>query len=161
MSLKDVVVYYSLEGNTKFIAEIVAAELNADIIELKTKKEFAKTGFKKFFVAGMSVIFGLKPKLQNQYIDLNKYNNIILGTPIWAGSFASPFNTLIAQDKFQRRKVAIFATNLGSDAQKCFDNFKKKLPNNEFVGEMSFVDPQKTPEESKAKAIEWAKGLKF
>ncbi|HBL85158.1 MAG: flavodoxin [Clostridiales bacterium GWF2_38_85] len=161
MSLKDVVIYYSLEGSTKFIAETVAAELNADIIELKTKKEFAKTGFKKYFIAGMTVVFGLRPKIQNQYIDLNKYNNIILGTPIWAGSFASPFNTLIAQDKFQRRKVAIFTTSLGSDTKKCFDNFKKKLPNNEFIGEISFLEPKKTPDESKTKAVEWAKGLNF
>ena len=36
--MKNLVVYYSLEGNTKLIAEFIAKEIGADIIELKPKK---------------------------------------------------------------------------------------------------------------------------
>lgn len=38
--MKNLVVYYSLEGNTKLIAEFIAKEIGADIIELKPKKNF-------------------------------------------------------------------------------------------------------------------------
>ena len=50
--MKNLVIYYSLEGNTKLIAENIAKKIDADILELKTKKEYHKTGFKKYFWGG-------------------------------------------------------------------------------------------------------------
>lgn len=47
--MKNLVVFYSLEGNTKFIASQIAKKVNADILELKTKKEYPNKGFKKYF----------------------------------------------------------------------------------------------------------------
>ncbi|WP_256372430.1 hypothetical protein [Romboutsia sp. CE17] len=40
--MKNLVVYFSIEGNTKLIEEIIAKGLNADIMELRTKKYFLK-----------------------------------------------------------------------------------------------------------------------
>ena len=37
--MKSIVIFYSLEGNTRLIATAIANAINADILELKTKKE--------------------------------------------------------------------------------------------------------------------------
>lgn len=50
--MKNLVVYYSLEGNTKLIAKFIAKEIGSDIIELKPKKEFPSSGFRKYVWAG-------------------------------------------------------------------------------------------------------------
>lgn len=92
--MSTLIVYFSLDGNTKFIAEKIAETINADIIELKTNKKYPTEGFGKYFWGGKSVIFGEKPKLTNNNIDLNLYDAIIIGTPVWAGSFTPPSSLL-------------------------------------------------------------------
>ena len=38
--MKSLVIYYSLEGNTKLIADTIKNELNSDVLELRTKKQY-------------------------------------------------------------------------------------------------------------------------
>lgn len=47
--MKNLVVFYSLEGNTKLIADTIVEKINADILELKPKKKYPNLGFKKYF----------------------------------------------------------------------------------------------------------------
>lgn len=153
------VVYFSLDGNTKFIAEKVAETISADMIELKTSKKYPREGFKKYFWGGKSVIFGEKPKLINERIDWNRYETIIIGTPVWAGSFSPPIKSFISEYKICGKRIALFASHGGGGAEKCFSKLKKALPGNEFVSEIDFVEPKKNPEENSLKAARWAEGL--
>ena len=160
--MKTVVIFYSLEGNTKYLSEIIAKELRADLIELKTKKAYPSEGFKKYFWGGKSVVFREHPKLINENIDLRAYQNIVIGTPIWAGTYVAPFNTFVKQYKFAGKKVALFACHASNNSGKCFKMFKEALTENQFIGETDFVDPiNGCKEENYKKAIEWAKSLNF
>lgn len=160
--MKNLVVYYSLEGNTKLIAQTIKEEVNGDIVELKPEKEYPNKGFKKFFWGGKSVLFKEKPRLLNEEIEINSYDNIILGTPIWAGTYAAPFNTFIKQYDINNKNIALFACHGGGGANKCFDNFKREFMNNNFIGEMDFIDPLiKDKEENIQKSIKWIHSLKI
>ncbi|MBP8640127.1 MAG: flavodoxin [Oscillospiraceae bacterium] len=160
--MKTLVVFYSLEGNAEFIADVIGKKLQADIVKLETVKPFPKEGFGKFFKGGMSVVFKSKPKLVNQAIDLSKYDNIIIGTPVWASGFASPINTFINKYKFSGKKLALFLTSGGPDVEKCFEKLKIALKGNEVVGEIDFIEPIKTgKDEATIRAEQWAEGLNF
>lgn len=157
--MSTLVVYYSLDGNTQFIAEKVAGTISADIIGLKTGKKYPTEGFWKYFWGGKSVIFGEKPKLINESVDLNRYETIIIGTPVWAGSYTPPVKSFISQYKLEGKRIALFASHGGGGAEKCFAQLKKALPGNTFIGETDYAEPKKSPEESSAKAVGWAMGL--
>lgn len=160
--MKTLVVFYSLEGNSEFIAGAIAKQLQADIVKLETVKPFPKEGFGKFFKGGMSVVFKSKPKLANENIDISGYDNIVIGTPVWAGGFSSPVNTFINNYKFAGKKVALFLTSGGPDVEKCYAKMKKALDGNEFVGEIDFIEPIKTgKDEAAKKAEQWAESLAF
>ncbi|QHQ62435.1 flavodoxin [Anaerocolumna sedimenticola] len=160
--MKTLVVFYSLGGYTKYISEILAKELEADILELKTKNVYPQSGFKKFFFGGKSVIFKEEPELTNEKIDLKPYENIIIGTPVWAGKYAAPFNTFIKQYSFEGKNVAVFACHIGGGADKCLRLIKKALKNNHFIGQTDFVNPlMKNKEKNLRKAINWARSLTF
>lgn len=158
--MRALIVFFSFEGNTKFIAETVAKTMNADMIELKTSKQYPTEGFRKYLWGGKSVIFGDEPKLINGDIDLNGYETIIIGTPVWAGSYTPPVKSLIARSKIQGKRIALFASHGGGGAEKCFAKLKQALPGNEFIGEIAFAEPKKNPEDSSEKAVRWASELK-
>lgn len=61
--MKKLVVFYSFEGNTKFLAEAIAKGIKADILELKPEKDLKTKGFFKYPLGGVQVVFGKKPKL--------------------------------------------------------------------------------------------------
>ena len=152
------VVYFSFDGNTKFIAEKITETINADIIELKTSKKYPTEGLSKYFWGGKSVIFGEKPKLTNDSIDLNRYETIFIGTPVWAGSYTPPIKSFISQYKLQGKRIALFASHGGNGAEKCFAKLKAALPGNKFIGEMAFLEPKKNSDSSN-KAVRWATDL--
>lgn len=157
--MSTLVVFFSFDGNTKFIAEKIAETINADIIELKTSKKYPTEGFLKYFWGGKSVIFGEKPKLINGSIDLNKYETVFIGTPVWAGSYTPPIKSFTRQYKLRDKRIALFASHGGNGAEKCFAKLKAALPGNRFIGEMAFLEPKKNSEESSNKAVKWATDL--
>jgi len=148
-----------LDGNTKLIAEKIAETLNADIVELKTSKKLPKEGFAKYFWGGKSVIFGEKPKLINKRIDLDQYETIFIGTPVWADSYTPPIKSFIKQYKIQSKRIALFASHGGNGAEKCFAKLKTALAGNEFIGEMAFLEPKKNLQESSDRAMKWAESF--
>lgn len=158
--MKSLVIFYSLEGNTRLIANTIAKTINADILELKTKKKYSDKGFKKYFWGGKSVIFKERPELESIDKDINSYDNIFIGTPIWVGTYAPPFNTLFEEYKIKNKNIALFACHGGGGANKFFESIKKIFPNNKFIGEIDFVDPLKNDKnENIEKAKVWTKGL--
>lgn len=163
--MKTLVVFYSLEGNTRWIAETVAARLQADLLELRPKKEYPSQGFHKYFRGGKSVLFRECPELIPQNTQIDDYQNIVIGTPVWAGSYSPPVRSFLSQNRIQNKKIAFFACHASKSADaagKCFDGLKKELSGNTFVGKADFVDPLKSAKEENAeKAAQWAAGLNF
>jgi flavodoxin len=156
--MSTLIVYYSLDGNTKFIAEKIAEAIDADIVELKIRRKYPADGFWKYFLGGASATFGEKPKLINERIELDRYESIIIGTPIWAGSFTPPIKSFISKYKIRGKRIALFASHQGGGAEKCFNNLKKALPGNEFIGETDYIQAKEHPENSEG-IVRWAAGL--
>ncbi len=157
--MSTLVVFFSLDGNTRFIAEHIAEAIDANIVSLNTKKKYPTKGFKKYFCGGKDVLFGEKPPLANGHIDWEGYDTIIIGSPVWAGSYAPPVKTFLSDHPIAGKRVAVFACHGGGGAEKCLERMKTALSNNQYVGEIDFVDPKKNPEVSAAEAVTWATGL--
>jgi flavodoxin len=143
MTMNTVVIYYSLEGNTELIANMIAKKTGADTIKLNPQKQYPTEGFGKFFWGGKSVFFKEKPKLLNKNIDLSKYSNIIIGTPIWAGSFTPPINTFLQDTKIENKNIYLFACHAGGGTEKCFKKMEDILQNNTIKKTIEFVNPGK------------------
>ena len=160
--MKSIVVFYSLEGNTRMIAQTIAEEIKATLLELKPTQEIPKKGFRKFFWGGKSVVFHEQPTLQNELPDFAEYDTVLIGTPIWAGSFAAPVNTFLKTRNLAGKNVAFFACHAGGGTDKCFENLKKELPGCKVLGELSMVSPlARNPEQNRQKAVEWAQSLRL
>lgn len=160
--MKNLVVYFSLEGNTKFVADEIANEADCDVLELKSKKQYSTGRIGKYFWGGRSVMMKEKPELINEIPDLESYDNIIIGTPVWCGTYTPPVSTFISSCEIKNKKIALFACHAGGGAEKCFENMKNELKDNDFIGEISFVNPLKHDKENLIEQItDWIKELKL
>ena len=107
--MKTAIVYYSMSGNTKYVADKIAEKLGADIIRIEPVKAYPDEGAKKFIWGGKSAVMGEKPVLQPYEFSLEKYDRIILGTPVWASTFTPPVRTFIL---LWQLNSTIYAMNL-------------------------------------------------
>lgn len=157
--MSTLVVFFSFEGNTKLVGDTIAKTMGADTVELKTSKQYPTAGIGKFFWGGKSVLFGETPQLVNERIDLSKYDTVIIGTPIWAGSFAPPIKSFITQYQMKGKRIGLFACHGGGGAKKCFSKLREAYPENQFIGEIAFLEPKKNPQVSVNEAAKWASEL--
>lgn len=126
--MKDLVVFYSLEGNTKQAAERIADKLNADLLQLDTVKEIPKSNM-KYLIGGMQAVFGVCAKIKPIEINPEEYDRIILGTPVWADKAAPAINSFLKQFHVKDKIIALFTCSGAGDNEKCVLNLKKKLDN--------------------------------
>ena len=159
MKMKKLVVFYSYEGNTKFIAKTIADSINADILELKPVKDMKSKGFMKFIWGGQKVIMKQKPELTKFNIDPIDYDFLFIGTPVWAFTYSPALRTFFSKTKLRDKKTAIFCCHEGG-MKKTLENMKKTLVGNTIVGENDFFHPlYKNNEENDIKTREWAEKI--
>ena len=139
--MKNARVYYSLDGNTAFAAEKIGLKLGADILRLKPVKEYPTEKIAKYFWAGKSASFQESPKLMPYVFDINKYEVIILGTPVWAGTFAPPLRTFIRAQVWEGKKVAFFACCSGGGTEKCFQQLHHETRGSIKLPALRLIDP--------------------
>ncbi len=125
--MKRIVIYYSLEGNTKKAAQIISKELGADMMRLRPIKDNPKKGFSKFAIGGFAALSGTTPQLRPFKADLGKYDEIILGFPVWAGKPAPAINTLITEYNVADRISYIFTCSGSGNNKSCMKSLKKRL----------------------------------
>ena len=75
--MKTAVVYYSLQGNIRYVAEKVAKETGADLIELIPVKAYPDKGMVKFIWGGSAVTF--KKKQNSRVRPFAKFGNFLFG----------------------------------------------------------------------------------
>lgn len=157
--MNTLIIYYSLDGNTKFVSEALAEKLGADLLSVKPVDEMQKKGFGKYFFGGMQVVMGKKPELLPMDKNPDDYANVIVGTPVWASSFAPPINTLIKDRMIAGKKVAVFCCcdgGPGKTLTKMTSEFEK---DNTVIGSQSFLKAKENAEQT-LKAIDaWSQEI--
>ena len=157
--MKIIVVFYSFEGNTKLIAESISKTIDADLLELKPKKEIKSKGFMKYFWGGKAAMMKTKPELFPFEKNLQDYDILFIGTPVWAGTYAPPVNTLFSTLPVSNKKIALFCCH-GGGKGKIFEKIQKALEGNQIISEIDFLVPlKKDTDRNIQRAKEWANNI--
>lgn len=109
---KVLVAYYSRTGNTKKVAMYLAKYYGFDLDEIKSTK---RAGIKGYLMSGFESATGKKPVITHKKNPKN-YDYIIIGTPIWANTIASPIRSYI--DLCKNKKLLAFSTLGGKNQGK-------------------------------------------
>lgn len=111
--MKKLVVYFSYTGNTKMIANKIKKKLNCDILEIKTVIPYSKDYETVVNDEQNSESSNHLPEIQDININLSKYDEIILGTPVWWYRPVPPIRTFLNKYDLSGKMIKPFATNAG------------------------------------------------
>jgi len=136
--MKTLIAYYSFTGNVEEAARKLSGILNADLLKLEPVKDIPKQGFKMFMVGGMKASFGMGTRLRSYAdVDLESYDCIILGTPVWASKPAPAVNEFIKKCGCKEKIYGVFTSSGGGDNDKCLDILDKKLDNLKYAASLA------------------------
>ena len=124
--MKSLVVYYSLTGKTKLVAEAIAEALGATLVEI-TETKPRKLGPLIYLVGGFSAMTNRRSKITPLNVDLNQYERIFVGSPIWASRPVPAVNSFVYQTDFQGRDVVPFFSMGGTTAERALANVTAKV----------------------------------
>ena len=152
--MKTVVLYYSFEGNTEYIATLLKDKLNADLVRVKPVKDLKNKGFSKYIWGGKQVYMNEKPKLIPFNVDINSYDRVFLGSPVWAWTLAPAIKT-VCEDYLRNQSIHCFYTHEGGD--KGIDEKAQVMINqhNHLESIQGFMNVLKTKDQMKSQVDDW------
>lgn len=116
--MKQLVAYFSVEyGNTKKIAEAIAQELKADIVSIEPEKPFSKADLNwrnPLSRCNRDFFTKKKNKIATKVENMQEYDEIYLGFPIWYGCAPLVVNDFLSGFDLTGKKIYVFATSGGS-----------------------------------------------
>lgn len=125
---KTLLIYYSWGGNTEKVATQIANAIDTDVIKLETVDAYPKEYRPTTVQAKKEQQAGYRPALSTKVPPLDGYDNIILGTPNWWGTFAMPMFTLLDGYDLAGKNVTLFITHGGSRFGRSLDDLKALAP---------------------------------
>lgn len=109
------VVYFSVTGNTKNVAEKIAAVANADIYEIKPVEEYTDSdinyGDSESRTSKEQNDSSVRPEIKSEAILLDGYDTIYIGYPIWWGEEPRIMDTFVENNDFGDITLIPFCTS--------------------------------------------------
>lgn len=122
--MSSVILFYTLGGATRAEAQRLAEESGARLCEVREQK---KRGlFSAFFPGCPHAMKRRASKLQPLDVDLNAYDHITVGCPIWAGFPAPAFNAVVALLP-AGKQVSLFFCSGSGDSTKSAEGTKELI----------------------------------
>ncbi|MEG3224366.1 MAG: hypothetical protein BME94_02270 [Methanobacteriales archaeon Met13] len=84
------VAYYSWQGHTRQVAEMLAEKLDAQLVVIEAVKESAVP------VEALKAFFGMKSDIKPCKTDLKEVDHLVLTTPVWARHSPAYLNKYIS-----------------------------------------------------------------
>ena len=134
---KKLVAFFSARGTTKKVAQMIAEEAKADLFEIEPKVPYTKLDLDWMNKKSRSSVEmsdkKFRPEISNPDAQVEKYDEIILGFPIWWYIAPTIINTFLEKYDFSGKKIVLFATSGGSGFGNTVSELKPSAPDAEIV----------------------------
>jgi len=112
------VVYYSRSGTTRRIAEMLAAELGADIEAVREQgANVSRAGARGYLRSLIDALCRRQVRIMPALHDPSCYELVVMGSPVWAGHASAPALAWLTEHGGQIRHLALFCCLGGRGAK--------------------------------------------
>lgn len=154
---KILVAYFSASGITERVAKTLAEAANADVYEIKPAVAYTAADLNWLDKNSRSTIemqnYTSRPEIIEDNAQIEQYDTIFLGFPIWWYLAPTIVNTFLEKYDFSNKNIIIFATSGGSGFGKTIENLKSSVSSSAKITEGKILSRNVTVGELK----EWIK----
>ena len=132
---KRLVLYFSVYGTAKRVAEEIAFQTGADLLAIEPAVPYDKDRSHYIDLARRAKLehdMQLRPIIQNT-LSIAPYDAIFLGYPIWCDTVPMILLTLLEQADFSGKTVIPFNTHLGARDSGTWQLIREKLPQSQVL----------------------------
>ncbi len=170
---KTLVVYFSIAGdvynvgkvevgNTALMASYIVDYLNADSFEIVPVKTYPSNHSDLIANAKEEQQRDDRPEIKNKLNNIDDYDTIFIGYPIWWGDLPQILYTFLEEYNFYGKTVIPFNTHEGSGSAGTYSIVKNKLPNtNVNTNGLAIQGKVARTDDGKEKTINWLKELGY
>lgn len=155
--MKKLVAYFSASGTTKKTAETMAEAAGYDLYEIVPKVPYTKADLNWMDKKSRSSVEmsdkKFRPELGGEEINMDVYDEILLGFPIWWHVAPTIINTFLEKYHFADKKIILFATSGGSGFGNTVKELKVSAP------DADIVEGKLMNHMSKQEIANWVKGV--
>lgn len=158
---RNLVVFYSFEGNCRTLGGVIAETIDADAAEIFPVREISRSFAMKYFSGGKGSLFKEKTEIQPLSVDVRDYGLVFVGTPVWAWNIPPATRTFLEGQDWSGVKTALYAMHRGG-AGFALSTMRKIIEGGggTVVGAETYFDLRhRNAQITKTKASEWASAM--
>lgn len=123
------VVYFSRTGTTETVAKQIQQETGGNIFKIEIVNPYPEEYRATTEQARRELEQGYLPPLKRKIENLDEYDTIFLGYPIWWGTLPMPVFTFLSENDLSGKKIIPFATHQGSGLGRSVLDLIEEVPN--------------------------------
>jgi flavodoxin len=121
--IRYLVAFYSRTGNTKRVAKAIADRLGAEIEEITELRPY-EGPFGRLLNAVNSIL-RRKPPISQAKHEIERYDVVIVGSPVWAADMAAPMRSFLAREAGKIARAAFFCTQGGMGGETALESMAR------------------------------------
>lgn len=126
--MSTLVIYFSKTGTTRATAEKIAEIKKADMVEIKPERPYEMSYGKTVLTSMKEILTKARPALAMELPDVQKYDRILIGFPVWCGAAPNVVLTLLDALDLSGKHAAVFTTSGSTKPLKPAVKLKKAYP---------------------------------
>ena len=152
------------KGNTAIVADMIAAATGADIYELLPADDYYPMTYKELTdIALQEQRSGARPAIAGELPDLNGYDTIFIGAPVWWGDWPMICYTFFESEPMTGKTLIPFSTHAGSGLSGFDTKLARVYPDCTIAKGLAIAgtDAQNNPDRVSASVSSWLQSLGF
>ena len=142
--MKKIFKYYSMYVNGDLISDIYK-EKGYDIRKVISKVNYPKKMFPLMMIGGFKALYKIKDKIVDFDNNIDNYDEIVIGTPIWFDRVSAPINSVLKVLDLSNKKVSFILWSASGNATKAVERISKEYNTNITI----LKEPKKNKDELK------------
>lgn len=127
---KRIFIYYSLSGNGDLVADyLYKKDIDIKKVEVDKKNKLTNNMFLRIVVGGFKALINYKDVLVNFDDNIQMYDEVIIGSPIWNSRLSSPINSVLDKINLKNKKVTFILYSGSGTSKKATEKINKLFSN--------------------------------
>ncbi len=143
INARTLVVYYSYTSNVERIVNELKTQIDCDVVEIQPAEKGLDYAANNYAI-GSTQIAAIRnnpdeaasyPAIDSVDVNLDEYDTVIIGAPLWWSQMAAPLQTYLFQNgsKMAGKKIGLIVSSHSSGISSVVADAKRLIPEGEFL----------------------------